>query len=58
MARDGELFANPEVDEYLEGEEVKYAIRFSTNRVLRDRVGHSLRRPVGSVPVRGDLADR
>ena len=40
-------FANPEVYEYLEGEGVKYAIRLPANRVLQDRIGYLLTRPVG-----------
>src|SRR5208283_1340529 len=40
-------FANPEVYEYLEGEGIKYAIRLRANRVLQERIGHLLKRPVG-----------
>jgi hypothetical protein len=40
-------FANPEVYEYLEGEGIKYAIRLPANRVLQERIGHLLKRPVG-----------
>jgi hypothetical protein len=40
-------FANPEVYEYLEAERIKYAIRLPANRVLLERIGYLLRRPVG-----------
>ena len=40
-------FANPTVYEYLEGERIKYAIRLPTNRILQERIGHLLTRPVG-----------
>jgi hypothetical protein len=40
-------FANPEVYEYLEAERIKYAIRLPANRVLQERIGHLLKRPVG-----------
>jgi hypothetical protein len=43
-------FANPEVYEYLEAERIKYAIRLPANRVLQERVGHLLTRPVGRPP--------
>jgi hypothetical protein len=39
-------FANPEVYEYLEAEGIKYAIRLPANRVLQERIGHLLARPV------------
>ena len=39
--------ANPEVYEFLEAERIKYAIRLPANRVLQDRIGHLLKRPVG-----------
>jgi hypothetical protein len=47
-------FANPEVYEYLEGEGIKFTIRLPANRVLQERVGYLLKRPVGhpSVDVR------
>jgi len=52
-------FANPEVYEYLEGEGIKYAIRLPANRVLQERVGCLLKRPVGrpSVDVRRSYAN-
>jgi len=40
-------FANPEVYEYLECEGIKYAIRLPANRVLQERIGYLLQRPVG-----------
>src|ERR1700681_3638013 len=40
-------FANPEVYEYLEAEGIKYATRLPANRVLQERIGHLLKRPVG-----------
>src|SRR6516225_2601593 len=43
-------FANPDVYEFLEGEGIKYAIRLPTNRVLQDRIGYLLNRPVGRPP--------
>jgi hypothetical protein len=43
-------FANPEVYEYLEGQGIKYAIRLPANRVLQERIGYLLTRPVGRPP--------
>ncbi len=43
-------FANPDIYEYLEGEGIKYAIRLPANRVLQERIGHLLTRPVGRPP--------
>ena len=43
-------FANPDVYEFLEGEGIKYAIRLPKNRVLQDRIGYLLARPVGRPP--------
>jgi hypothetical protein len=40
-------FANPDIYEYLEAEGVKYAIRLPANRVLQERIGYLLKRPVG-----------
>jgi hypothetical protein len=40
-------FANPEVYQYLEAEGIKYAIRLPANRVLQERIGYLLKRPVG-----------
>jgi Transposase DDE domain group 1 len=43
-------FAKPEVYEMLEAEGVGYAIRLPANRVLQERIGHLLTRPVGRPP--------
>jgi hypothetical protein len=43
-------FTNPEVYAYLEAEGSKYAIRLPANRVLQERIGHLLARPVGCPP--------
>ena len=43
-------FANPDVYEYLEAEGIRYAIRLPANRVLQDRIGYLLKRPVGRPP--------
>jgi Transposase DDE domain group 1 len=43
-------FGNPEMYEYLEAEGIGYAIRLPTNRVLQDRIGYLLKRPVGRPP--------
>ena len=43
-------FANPDVYAFLEAAEIKYVIRLPANRVLQERVGHLLRRPVGRPP--------
>jgi hypothetical protein len=43
-------FANPEVYEFLEAERIKYAFRFPANRILQDRIGYLLKRPVGRPP--------
>jgi hypothetical protein len=43
-------FANPDIYEYLEAEGVKYAIRLPANRVLQERIGYLLKRPVGRPP--------
>ena len=40
-------FANPEVYEFLEAEGMGYAIRLPANRVLQDKIGYLLKRPVG-----------
>ena len=52
-------FANPEVYAYLEGEGIKYAIRLPANRVLHERIGYLLKRPVGrpSLDVRRSYAN-
>ena len=44
-------FANRDLFyDYLEGEGIKYAIRLPANRVLQERIGHLLTRPVGRPP--------
>jgi DDE family transposase len=43
-------FGNPEMYEYLEAEDIGYAIRLPANRVLQDRIGYLLKRPVGRPP--------
>jgi Helix-turn-helix domain/Transposase DDE domain group 1 len=43
-------FANPEMYEFLEAEGLGYVIRLPANRVLQDKIGYLLRRPVGRPP--------
>jgi hypothetical protein len=43
-------FAMPGVYAYLEDERITYAIRLPANRVLQERIGHLLKRPVGRPP--------
>ncbi len=43
-------FANPEIYEFLEGEGAGYTIRLPANRVLQDKIGYLLKRPVGRPP--------
>jgi Transposase DDE domain group 1 len=43
-------FANPEIYEFLEAEGMGYAIRLPANRVLQDKIGYLLERPVGRPP--------
>ena len=43
-------FANPEMYEFLEAEGIGYAVRLPANRVLQERVGYLLKRPVGRPP--------
>jgi hypothetical protein len=43
-------FANPDVYEYLEADLIKYAIRLPANRVLQEKIGYLLKRPVGRPP--------
>jgi hypothetical protein len=43
-------FAMPGVYERLEAERIKYAIRLPANRVLQNRIGYLLKRPVGRPP--------
>src|SRR5438128_11736867 len=42
--------ANPEMYEFLEAEGIGYTIRLPANRILQDRIGYLLRRPVGRPP--------
>jgi Transposase DDE domain group 1 len=44
-------FANPEVYEFLEAEDYKYTIRLPANRILQERIGYLLKRPVGRPPI-------
>ena len=43
--------ANPEVYEFLEAEGYKYTIRLPANRILQERIGYLLKRPVGRPPI-------
>ena len=43
-------FAMPEVYEFLEAERIKYALQLPANRILQDRIGYLLKRPVGRPP--------
>ena len=43
-------FANPEIYEFLEAEGYGYAIRLPANRVVQDKIGYLLKRPVGRPP--------
>jgi hypothetical protein len=43
-------FANPEMYEFLKAEGMGYAIRLPANRVLQDKIGYLLKRPVGRPP--------
>jgi hypothetical protein len=43
-------FANPEMYEFLEAEGIGYTIRLPANRVLQDKIGYLLKRPVGRPP--------
>jgi Transposase DDE domain group 1 len=43
-------FANPAMYEFLEAEGIGYTIRLPANRILQDRIGHLLKRPVGRPP--------
>jgi hypothetical protein len=43
-------FAKPEIYEFLEAEGIGYTARLPANRVLQDRIGHLLKRPVGRLP--------
>jgi hypothetical protein len=43
-------FANPEIYECLEAERMGYTIRLPANRILQDKIGYLLKRPVGRPP--------
>ena len=43
-------FSKPEIYDVLESEGIGYAIRLPANRVLQERIGHLLTRPVGRPP--------
>src|SRR5712675_2311902 len=43
-------FANPDIYEFLEVEDVGYTIRLPANRVLQENIGYLLKRPVGRPP--------
>ena len=43
-------FANPQIYELLEAQGMGYAIRLPANRVLQEKIGHLLKRPVGRPP--------
>jgi Transposase DDE domain group 1 len=43
-------FANPVMYEFLEAEGMGYTIRLPANRILQDRIGYLLKRPVGRPP--------
>jgi hypothetical protein len=45
--RDDAAFANPEMYEFFEAERIGYTIRLPANRVLQDKIGYLLMRPVG-----------
>jgi hypothetical protein len=46
------LFVFKPSTSFLEAERIKYAIRLPANRVLQDRIGYLLTRPVGRSEVR------
>ncbi len=43
-------FANPEIYEFLEAEGMGYVIRLPANRILQEKIGYLLKRPVGRPP--------
>jgi len=43
-------FASPEMYEFLEAERIGYTMRLPANRVLQEKIGHLLKRPVGRPP--------
>ena len=40
-------FANPDIYEFLEAEGVGYVIGLPANRILQDKIGYLLKRPIG-----------
>jgi DDE family transposase len=50
LFRGDAAFANPDIYEFLEAEGIGYTIRLPANRVLQDRIGYLLERPVGRPP--------
>jgi hypothetical protein len=44
-------FVNPEIYEFLEAEGYGYAIRLPTNRVVQEKIGYLLSRPIGRPPL-------
>ena len=43
-------FANPDIYEFLEAEGMGYVIRLPANRILQEKIGYLLKRPVGRPP--------
>ena len=43
-------FAKPEMYEFLEAERIGYTIRLPANRVLQNKIGYLLKRPIGRPP--------
>ena len=43
-------FASPDIYEFLEAEDFKYAIRLKANKILQECIAHLLTRPVGRPP--------
>ncbi len=43
-------FASPDIYEFLEAEGIGYTIRLPANRVLQEKIGYLLKRPVGRPP--------
>ena len=44
-------FANPKIYEFLEAEGIAFTIRLPANRILQDKIGYLLKRPVGRPPL-------
>lgn len=49
-SRGDAAFGDPEMYEYLETEGIGYPSRLPANRVLQDRIGYLLKRPIGRPP--------